>query len=136
MSSAASSIADQAAASARAAYGAYVRGEEKIKQAHDALLAATSAATMAQVSAHGAQEAATAAVALKQGYKNYPVVIPSAFQSSMEVPAKILVAGVGLGLGLGGDAQEGCDDSSEERSRGGANKASAVRAAAAAEKFL
>ncbi|CAD7953795.1 unnamed protein product [Amoebophrya sp. A120] len=44
-------IADQAAASARAAYAAYLRGEEKVKQAHDALLAATSAATMAQVSA-------------------------------------------------------------------------------------
>ncbi|CAD7950791.1 unnamed protein product [Amoebophrya sp. A25] len=85
-------VADQAAASARAAYSAYLRGEEKLKQAHDALMAATSAATMAQVSASTAQEAATAEVAIKQGYRNYPLVMPTPYQSSLVVDPVILGA--------------------------------------------
>ena len=74
---AASEIAAQAGAAARAAYSAYSRSRENLKLAQDALLTASAAATEAQVAASAAQEAAVAQVAAKTGIQSYPMMMPA-----------------------------------------------------------
>lgn len=82
---AAAKVAAEAGAAARSAFAAFSRSRDKLKMAHDSLMAASAAATMAQVAASSSQEAAAAQVALAAGMNQYPIALPTSMDQMDEL---------------------------------------------------